>query len=98
MSNQQSRLGDWSDDDSLEKSVTIRRSKVALRESPEGAEPNDDLSCPWCLAPKSEFKIREMSDIDVDAESGRQVSCGNCSAVIPIESDWYLNGVKMCFQ
>lgn len=48
--------------------------------------PAGKLSCPWCLAPASDFRENRMG----------QTGCGWCSAVIPLDSMWYRNGDKIC--
>lgn len=63
----------------------VRRMVLALDMAPDNAEPYADDSCPWCLAPASDFD-----------ESGK-TSCGNCDAVIPTHMNWYQRGEKVCF-
>lgn len=96
----QSNLGDWGvdtpepEEDEEETQVTESseggrsRFEKAMDEAPDNAEPFDDLSCPWCLGPKDDFKTEEVA-------GERQVSCTNCSAVIPTTADWYLRGEKI---
>ena len=57
-----------------------------------------DYSCPWCLHPADDFTVRRNSDDDVIGElpMDPQISCGNCSAVIPVHAAWYKRGEKIC--
>lgn len=45
-------------------------------------------SCPWCLAPASEFRENDNGT----------VACDNCSSAIPIEAEWYQEGKKIVTQ
>lgn len=45
----------------------------------------DDDSCPWCLAPSSEFRDNDHND---------KIGCSNCGGVIPVDADWYQDGRK----
>jgi hypothetical protein len=57
----------------------------------------DDESCPWCLHPSDEFIVKRESDDDVEGRliCDPQVSCPNCSAVIPVDAEWYQEGEKI---
>lgn len=87
----QRRLGDYSEDDTLEETETFRPSVAGLSADilSDEREPFADLSCPWCLEPSDNF-VRK----DDEGTLGR-VKCPNCDAVIPIEADWYLTGEKI---
>jgi len=105
----QSNLGDFGggveDTDESEETTTKRteegtkmsRFQRALADAPEGAEPFDDLSCPWCFGSKSDFVIKTDDDVigRLPTDKQRQVSCGHCNAVIPVDAEWYLNGKKI---
>lgn len=54
----------------------------------------DDDSCPWCLAPSTEFY--EHNDESIVGEPGK-VCCGNCGAAIPTDAEWYQNGKKIVY-
>lgn len=49
------------------------------REETVAASDDADLVCPWCLAPASAFESGGLT--------GRW--CGRCSAVLPVEADWF---------
>ena len=53
----------------------------------DNAEPDADDSCPWCCAPSDDFTTELSSD--------DSVACGNCSASIPVDEDWYTRGEKI---
>lgn len=78
----------------------LSRAQIALKRAPEGAEPYDDLSCPWCLGSKDDFNIRTEDDPHTYVPEGQDkvVSCGHCHASIPINADWYLRGEKVCLE
>lgn len=63
----------------------------AMQTAAPDAEPQNDLSCPWCFCPPERFNVREE-----DGE--RTVGCGYCDARIPHDSEWYLNGEKIALQ
>jgi hypothetical protein len=98
----QRKLGDYSDSTELETTEDrgIRRTAIALREAPDNAEPNNPLSCPWCLASPDGFKVTTNDDVigKYPKPDERLVSCGNCNACIPTEADWYLRGRKICLS
>jgi hypothetical protein len=55
-------------------------------------------SCPWCLHPASDFRLQYPDDSIGEVMRNPLVSCGNCSACIPVEEDWYRNGEKICVE
>jgi len=55
-------------------------------------------SCPWCLEPASKFDLKYPDDFIGEPIRNPQVSCGNCSACIPVEQDWYQRGEKVCVE
>ena len=63
----------------------------ALKSAPPNAEPYEDDSCPWCLAPAEDFREAHSSQIDDPV-------CSNCNARIPVHMDWYQRGEKICFD
>lgn len=65
----------------------VRKQKIALSEAPENAEPYADDSCPFCLAPADDFE-------EAPGDLG-DVSCGNCDSIIPVDADWYQEGIKV---
>lgn len=68
----------------------LTRFAIAMNEAPDNAEPFADDSCPWCLASADDFRDAESPDIDKPV-------CNNCETVIPVDTDWYQNGEKVCF-
>lgn len=75
----------------------VRRLTIALREAPDNAEPFADDSCPWCLGSADDFVTKTNDDVPGELPQSPQVSCGHCSAVIPVHMDWYQRGEKICF-
>ena len=57
-----------------------------------------DYSCPWCLHPAEEFRLKYADDFIGEPMRNPLVSCGNCSACIPVETDWYQRGEKICVR
>ena len=53
-------------------------------------------SCPWCLHPSDEFREKTNEDVRGELIHSPQISCDNCSAVIPVEEGWYQRGEKIC--
>lgn len=53
----------------------------------DNADPFADDSCPWCCAPADDFTTELSSD--------DSVGCGNCSARIPVDAEWYKRGEKI---
>lgn len=74
-------------DEAKKKHLGPRRSVSKYQMLADNAQPFDDLSCPWCCAPASEFDCG--NDLDY------RPACSNCSAVIPVEQEWYLQGDKI---
>lgn len=66
----------------------LRSDVRAYDRMPEDAEPTNTLSCPWCCTPPEKFRKREVAGRTI-------IGCSNCSAVIPHEAEWYLNGDKI---
>lgn len=109
MTDGQSALGDFGVDtpereetadgvDLSERSmVRLSRRQLALKQAPEGAEPDNPLSCPWCLGSPDDFVKRTSDDAVGELIDDPQISCGNCRHVIPTTAEWYLRGEKMCY-
>lgn len=103
----QSSLGDFGadvpeqeepeDEVSEGESLNLSRRQLALKQAPETAEPDNPLSCPWCLESPDNFVKRHEEDAVGELLDDPQVSCGNCGSVIPTDADWYIRGEKMCY-
>lgn len=79
------RSFDELDDDGDVQIDQLNLTKYHLKHLPDGADPGDILSCPWCCMPPEQF---------VHHDDGK-VTCDNCNSVVPVESDWYLRGGKI---
>lgn len=70
--------GSGADPDGDDGPATGRDGAVTGTDTPADAL-DDDLVCPWCLAPATAFVERGLTGL----------ACGRCSAVLPTGAGWF---------